>query len=122
MRFGLDVAQHQLSWDEILERTRFAEEAGFDGAWVFDHFTALYADPDGPCLEGWTLLAGLAVAGEELGDVPLERGTEGGDPRPAEPPAAASRPATSSPSPRKTSWQPRSRKPGAALSTRSRPF
>jgi len=62
MRFGLDVAQHQLTWDEILGRVRFAEEAGFDGAWVFDHFSALYADPNGPCLEGWTLLAGLAQA------------------------------------------------------------
>jgi F420-dependent oxidoreductase-like protein len=62
MRFGLDVAQHQLTWDEILGRVRFAEDAGFDGAWVFDHFSALYADPDGPCLEGWTLLAGLAAA------------------------------------------------------------
>ncbi len=62
MRFGLDVAQHQLTWDEIFSRTRFAEEAGFDGVWVFDHFSALYADPDGPCLEGWTLLAALAAA------------------------------------------------------------
>ncbi len=62
MRFGLDVAQHQLTWDETLARTRFAENAGFDGAWVFDHFSALYADPDGPCLEGWTLLAALAAA------------------------------------------------------------
>ncbi len=62
MRFGLDVAQHQLTWDEILRRVRLAEDAGFEGAWVFDHFTALYADPDGPCLEGWTLLAGLAAA------------------------------------------------------------
>lgn len=62
MRFGLDVSQHQLSWAEILERTRFAEGAGFEGAWVFDHFTALYADPDGPCLEGWTLLAALAAS------------------------------------------------------------
>jgi F420-dependent oxidoreductase-like protein len=58
----LDVAQHQLTWDETLARTRFAENAGFDGAWVFDHFSALYADPDGPCLEGWTLLAALAAA------------------------------------------------------------
>ena len=62
MRYGLDVAQHQLTWAEILERVRLAEDAGFDGAWVFDHFSALYADPDGPCLEGWTLLAGLAAA------------------------------------------------------------
>lgn len=61
MKLGLDVSQHQLTWDEILARTRWAEEAGFDGAWVFDHFTALYGDPAGPCLEGWTLLAGLAA-------------------------------------------------------------
>jgi F420-dependent oxidoreductase-like protein len=40
---------------------QFAESAGFDGAWVFDHFTPLYGDPNGPCLEGWTLLAGLAA-------------------------------------------------------------
>jgi hypothetical protein len=66
VRFGLDIAQHQLTWDEILGRARYAEEAGFDGAWVFDHFTALYADPDGPCLEGWTLLAALGAATERI--------------------------------------------------------
>ncbi|MFN2490789.1 MAG: TIGR03560 family F420-dependent LLM class oxidoreductase [Actinomycetota bacterium] len=38
------------------------EEAGFDGAWVFDHFKALYGDRGGPCLEGWTLLAALGAA------------------------------------------------------------
>src|SRR3982074_1765093 len=61
MRIGLDVAQHQLLWPELVERVQFAESAGFDGAWVFDHFTPLYGDPKGPCLEGWTLLAGLAA-------------------------------------------------------------
>ena len=60
MRFGLDVAQHQLTWEEILSRTKLAEEAGLDGVWVFDHFKALHGDPTGPCLEGWTLLAGLS--------------------------------------------------------------
>jgi F420-dependent oxidoreductase-like protein len=61
MRIGLDVAQHQLLWPELAQRVQFAESAGFDGAWVFDHFTPLYGDPNGPCLEGWTLLAGLAA-------------------------------------------------------------
>ena len=60
MRFGLDIAQHQLTWDEILTRARLAEDAGFDGIWVFDHLKALYGDPKGPSMEGWTLLAGLA--------------------------------------------------------------
>ncbi len=66
MRFGLDVSQHQLTWEEILSRTRFAEDAGFDGVWVFDHFSALYGDPDGPCLEGWTLLAALGTATKRI--------------------------------------------------------
>ncbi|MDP9226229.1 MAG: TIGR03560 family F420-dependent LLM class oxidoreductase [Actinomycetota bacterium] len=62
MRIGIDVSQHQLTWDELLRRVRFAEETGFDGAWVFDHFKPLYGDPKGPCLEGWSLLAALGAA------------------------------------------------------------
>jgi F420-dependent oxidoreductase-like protein len=62
VQLGLDVSQHQLGWDELLGRVRLAEEAGFDGAWVFDHFKPLYGDPRGPCLEGWTLLAALGAA------------------------------------------------------------
>lgn len=61
MRFGLDVNQHQLSWDEIVGRTRLAEDCGFEGVWLFDHFQPLYGDPDGACVEGWTALAGLGA-------------------------------------------------------------
>src|SRR3989475_11807851 len=66
MRIGLDVAQHQLLWPELAERVQFAESAGFGGAWVFDHFKPLYGDPDGPCLEAWTLLAGLAAITSQI--------------------------------------------------------
>jgi F420-dependent oxidoreductase-like protein len=62
LKLGLDISQHQLTWEQISDRARFAEDAGFDGAWVFDHFKALYGDPNGPCLEAWTLLAGLAAS------------------------------------------------------------
>lgn len=62
MRIGVDVSQHRLAWDEILDRVRFAEEAGFDGAWVFDHFKPMYGDGPGPCLEAYTLLAALGAA------------------------------------------------------------
>lgn len=66
MRLGIDVSQHQLTWDELLGRVRFAEAAGFEGAWVFDHFKPLYGDPTGPCLESWTLLAALAAATDRI--------------------------------------------------------
>ena len=61
MQFGLDISQHQLTFEELVNRARLAEEAGFDGAWVFDHFSPLYGDRSGPCLEAWTLLAALAA-------------------------------------------------------------
>jgi F420-dependent oxidoreductase-like protein len=60
MRIDLETSQHHLTWNELQSRARLAEEAGFEGLWVFDHFKPLYADPKGPCFEGWTLLAALA--------------------------------------------------------------
>jgi F420-dependent oxidoreductase-like protein len=61
MKVGIDVSQHQLEWPEIRSRVLWAEAAGFESAWVFDHFTSLYGDPMGPCLEAWTLLAALGA-------------------------------------------------------------
>lgn len=64
--YGLDTAQHQLTWEELLRRVRLAEDAGLTGVWIFDHFRPLYGDPDGPCLEAWTLLAALAAATDRI--------------------------------------------------------
>lgn len=66
MKVGIDASQHQLTWAELRTRVLWAQEAGFESAWVFDHFTALYGSPGGPCLEGWTLLAALAVATDRI--------------------------------------------------------
>jgi F420-dependent oxidoreductase-like protein len=61
MKIGIDVSQHHLDWPELRRRVVWADEAGFESAWVFDHFTALYGDRKGPCLEAWTLLAALGA-------------------------------------------------------------
>jgi F420-dependent oxidoreductase-like protein len=60
MRFGLDVAQQRLAWDEVVGRVQFAEELGFDGAWGFDHFQPMYGDGPGEVFDGMTTLAALA--------------------------------------------------------------
>ena len=60
MRFGLDVAQQRISWDELVQRVQLAEELGFDGAWGFDHFQPMYGEGPGETFEGMTTLAALA--------------------------------------------------------------
>jgi F420-dependent oxidoreductase-like protein len=60
MRFGLDVAQQRISWDELVRRVQLAEELGFDGVWGFDHFQPMYGDGPGETFEGITTLAALA--------------------------------------------------------------
>ncbi len=60
MRFGLDIAQQRLSWDELVRRVQLAEDLGFDGAWGFDHFQPMYGDGPGEVFEGMTTLAALS--------------------------------------------------------------
>jgi alkanesulfonate monooxygenase SsuD/methylene tetrahydromethanopterin reductase-like flavin-dependent oxidoreductase (luciferase family) len=60
MRFGLDVAQQRMPWDEVVRRVQLAEELGFDGAWGFDHFQPMYGEGPGEIFEGMTTLAALA--------------------------------------------------------------
>jgi F420-dependent oxidoreductase-like protein len=60
MRFGLDVAQQRMSWDELVRRAQLAEALGFDGIWGFDHFQPMYGDGPGETFEGMTTLAALA--------------------------------------------------------------
>jgi len=59
MRFGLDVAQQRMPWDELVGRVQFAEELGFDGAWGFDHFQPMYGEGPGETFDGVTTLAAL---------------------------------------------------------------
>src|SRR5919106_1801121 len=60
MRFGLDVAQQRMPWDELVSRVRFAEELGFEGAWGFDHFQPMYGEGPGEAFDGVTTLAALS--------------------------------------------------------------
>ncbi|HEX7098036.1 MAG TPA: LLM class flavin-dependent oxidoreductase [Acidimicrobiia bacterium] len=62
MRFGLDVAQQRMSWDENVSRVQFAEELGFDGVWGFDHFQPMYGEGPGECFEAMTTVAAWAGA------------------------------------------------------------
>lgn len=60
MRFGLDIAQQRMTFDEVVSRAKFAEDLGFDGVWGFDHFQPMYGEGAGETFDGMTTLAAIA--------------------------------------------------------------
>ncbi|MBK9179419.1 MAG: TIGR03560 family F420-dependent LLM class oxidoreductase [Acidimicrobiales bacterium] len=60
MRIGLEASQQRMSWAELVRRVRYAEDAGFDGWWGFDHFQPMYGEGPGECFEAYTTMAALS--------------------------------------------------------------
>ena len=54
------------TWPEMLDATRRIEAAGYDHLWTWDHLYAIYGDPYQPIFEGWSMLAGWAIATERI--------------------------------------------------------
>jgi len=62
VRFGLQTGQQNVAWSDLLALWQNADAWGYDSLWIFDHFYPIFTPPDGPCLEGWAVLAALAQA------------------------------------------------------------
>lgn len=60
MRFGIDLAQKNVPWHEVVSRAQFAEDLGFDCAWGFDHLSSPKGEQPGETFEGMTTLAALS--------------------------------------------------------------
>jgi alkanesulfonate monooxygenase SsuD/methylene tetrahydromethanopterin reductase-like flavin-dependent oxidoreductase (luciferase family) len=62
LSFGVKTSQMGLSYDEILDVWRAADQIEvFEHAWLWDHMVPLRGPADGAALEAWTLLAALAA-------------------------------------------------------------
>ena len=67
LRIDLKAAQHDRDWANILRYCRDTEaDSTFTGFWLFDHFVPINGHVEGPCMDGWTLLAALAAATQRL--------------------------------------------------------
>lgn len=62
-RHAIKTPPHHATWQEFLDVWIEADRLEvFESAWNWDHFYPLAPPYDGPNLEGWTMLAGLAQA------------------------------------------------------------
>lgn len=67
LRFGIKTAQHHATYEAIAKVWHEADAIPvFEHAWLFDHFAPIAGDLDGPCMDGWTLLAALAAQTERI--------------------------------------------------------
>ncbi|MEV8371859.1 LLM class flavin-dependent oxidoreductase [Kribbella sp. NPDC056861] len=61
------TAPQQVAYEDVLRVWREADEIPqIEHAWLFDHLMPIGGDPDGPILEGWTLLSALAAQTQRL--------------------------------------------------------
>jgi F420-dependent oxidoreductase-like protein len=67
VRFAFKTSPQNTTWADMLAVWQAADEMEiFESGWVFDHFYPIFSDSTGPCLEGWSVLAGLAAATKRL--------------------------------------------------------
>ncbi len=62
LRFGIKTAPQHTTYEAMLAVWKEADATPvIEHAWLFDHFAPIFSDVNGPCLEGWTLLAAYAA-------------------------------------------------------------
>ncbi len=65
--YGIKTSPQHTTYDAMLEVWQEADGIPvIEHAWLFDHFAPIQGDLDGPCLEGWTVLAAFAAVTERL--------------------------------------------------------
>lgn len=67
LRWGIKTVPQHTTYDALLKVWQDADRTpAFEHAWLFDHFAPIQGSLDGPCFEGWTLLAALAAQTQRI--------------------------------------------------------
>lgn len=62
VRIGVQIQPQHTDWTRLRDTVTWAEHAGVDVAFTWDHFFPLYGEPEGRHFECWTTLAAWAEA------------------------------------------------------------
>lgn len=60
LKFGVQIPQEGLSYKDLLDLFKIAEELKFDVAMVYDHFHPIWSSYNAPNLESWSTIAALS--------------------------------------------------------------
>lgn len=68
MQIGSQLHTNGTHWDQVQDVVRVMDDGPWESVWVPDHFVPpmAFLDEAGECLEGWSLLAGIAAISRTL--------------------------------------------------------
>ena len=66
LRFGVLTYPEHVTYRDVVQAWNEIDAAGFDSAFVFDHFIPFTGNANGLCLESWTLLSALAALTKQV--------------------------------------------------------
>ena len=64
LKTGILLWSQAATWPEMVDAAKRVDRLGYDHLWTWDHVYAIFGDPYQPIVEGWTALAGWAMATE----------------------------------------------------------
>jgi alkanesulfonate monooxygenase SsuD/methylene tetrahydromethanopterin reductase-like flavin-dependent oxidoreductase (luciferase family) len=62
LKTGILLWSQAATWPEMTDAAKRVDALGYDHVWTWDHVYAIFGDPYQPIVEGWTALAGWAMA------------------------------------------------------------
>ena len=62
LKTGILLWSQAATWPEMVDAAKRVDQLGYDHLWTWDHVYAIFGDPYQPIVEGWTALAGWAMA------------------------------------------------------------
>lgn len=67
VKIGALMWNQYTTWPAMRDAAVLADRVGYDDIWTWDHLYPIVGSPEGPILEGWTVLAGWAGVTERVG-------------------------------------------------------